>query len=83
MIILIIMIVMGDDNDNNHNASDIANVGACRPERSAALRPISLLRISLLRFVDSIFPGNPLWTCEFHPLEFRFCLSQPPEHPES
>ena len=26
------------------------------------LRPISLLRVSLLRFVDSKLPGNFLWT---------------------
>ena len=28
----------------------------------AALRPISLLTLSLLRLLDSNFPGNPLWT---------------------
>ena len=32
------------------------------------LRPIALLRLSLLRFVDSRIPRNPLWTWEFHPL---------------
>ena len=36
--------------------------------RQPGLRPISLLWLSLLRFVDSEFPGNPLWTWEFHPL---------------
>ena len=33
------------------------------------VRPISLLRLSLLRFVDSQFPGKSLRTCECHPLE--------------
>ena len=40
------------------------------------LRPISVLRLSLLRLLDSNFPGNLLWTWEFHPLELRLCLSQ-------
>ena len=35
-----------------------------RPE--VRVRPISLLRLSLLRFVDSKLLGNSLWTCEFH-----------------
>ena len=26
------------------------------------VRPISLLTLSLLRLLDSNFPGNPLWT---------------------
>ena len=39
-------------------------------------RPISLLRVSLLRFVDSNFPGDVPWTWEFHPLNLRFRLSQ-------
>ena len=47
------------------------------------LRPISLLRLSLLRFVDSRFPGNSLWTWEFHPSTLRFCLSQTLRNPES
>ena len=38
--------------------------------------PISLLRFSLLRLLDSRFPGTPLRAWEFHPLELRFCLSQ-------
>ena len=32
------------------------------------VRPISLLTLSLLTLLDSNFPGNPLWTWEFHPL---------------
>ena len=31
------------------------------------LRPISLLRLSLLRLLDSNFPVNSLWPWEFHP----------------
>ena len=39
------------------------------------LRPISLLTLSLLTLLDSSFPGNPLWTWEFHPFELRLCSS--------
>ena len=31
------------------------------------IRPVSIPRLSLLRFVDSSFPGNSLWTWDFHP----------------
>ena len=47
------------------------------------VRPISLLRLSLLRFVDSNFQGKSLLTWEFHPLDLRFCLSQALWSPES
>ena len=40
------------------------------------VRPISPLRISLLRFIDSRFPGDSLWAWEFHPFNLRLCLSQ-------
>ena len=30
------------------------------------VRPISLLRLSLLRLIDSNFPGDPPWAWEFH-----------------
>ena len=45
------------------------------------LRPISLLRLSLLRLLDSNFPGNYVWTWEFHPLRLRLrlCSSQTSE----
>ena len=39
-------------------------------------RPISLLRLSLLRLLDSNFPGNVLWAWKLHPLELRLYLSQ-------
>ena len=42
---------------------------ACRPadtRKSFDTRPISLLTLSLLTLLDSNFPGNPLWTLEFH-----------------
>ena len=42
------------------------------------VRPISLLRLSLLRFVDSKLPGNSLWTWELHTFKSRFCLSLNP-----
>ena len=32
------------------------------PSRAPSVRPISLLRISLLRLLDSSFPGISLWT---------------------
>ena len=47
------------------------------------VRPISVLRLSLLRFGDSNIPGNPLWTWEFHPSNIRFSLSQTLWNPES
>ena len=40
------------------------------------VRPISLLRLSLLRFADSEIPGDSLWTRQFHHLNLRFCFSQ-------
>ena len=43
------------------------------------LRPISLLRLSLLRFVDSHFLGNSLRTGETPPLKIKILLeSNPP-----
>ena len=69
-------------NDNNNNTSlDLAFARGRRCARQA--RPISLLRISLLRLLDSGFPGNSLWTWEFHPLILRCCLSQTLWNPES
>ena len=50
---------------------------------AAQARPISLLRLSLLRFADSTIPGNSPWRWEFHPLELRFCSSQTLWTPES
>ena len=35
--------------------------------------PFNIIPLTLL---DSHFPGNPLWTWEFHPLELRLCLSR-------
>ena len=45
------------------------------------LRPISLLRLSLLRFADSECPGVSLWTWGFHPLNIRIRLE--PDPPKS
>ena len=36
------------------------------------VRPLSLLRLSLLRFVDSKCHGNSAWTWEFHPLNWDY-----------
>ena len=49
---------------------------ACFADLTARLRPISLLRLSLLRFLDSNFPEKSTWAWESHPLNLRFCLSQ-------
>ena len=42
-----------------------------------------ILAVSLLRLLDSNFPGNSLWAWEFHPLRLRCCLSQSLWNPES
>ena len=58
----------------------------CASRRAAprrVVRPISLLRISLLRLLDSDFLGNSLWTWEFKPLKLRFHLSETLWNPES
>ena len=46
-------------------------------------RPVSLLRLSLQRLLDSNFPGNSPWAWEFHPLRLRFCWNQTLCNPES
>ena len=33
-------------------------------------------KITLLRFLDSNFPGSSLRAWEFHPSKLRFCLGQ-------
>ena len=40
------------------------------------MRPVSLLALSLLTLLDSIFPGTSLWAREVHPIKFRSCLRQ-------
>ena len=42
------------------------------------LRPISLLRLSLLRSLDSKFPGRPLRAWEFPPLRTTTMLESVP-----
>ena len=69
----------------------IHTVGWCRHQRALwgtrlvaprldtprhPIRPVSLLTLSLLRLLDSSFPGSPLWTWEFHPSTLRLCLNQ-------
>ena len=41
-----------------------------RPSGGQA-RPVSILRVSKLRFVDSNSPGSPPWAWEFHPSNFK------------
>ena len=59
---------------------DLANilVRVARGSAKEAIRPISLLRLSLLRFVDSTLPGKSLWTWEFHPLNIKILLESDP-----
>ena len=40
------------------------------------IRPISLVTSSLLRLLDSSFPGDSLWAWKFRPLKLSLCLSQ-------
>ena len=40
------------------------------------VRPISLLTLSPLRWLDSNFPGTSPWVWKFHPLTLILCLSQ-------
>ena len=49
----------------------------CEDPANAA-SPVSELRISKLRFLDSNFPGNSLWAWEFHPLEIQILLESEP-----
>ena len=44
-----------------------------RASEQATLRPVSLLRLSLPRLLDSRFAGNYLWTWKCHPLNSRSC----------
>ena len=57
--------------------------GIPRSQTFFPIRPTSLLRLSLLRCLDSKLLGNPLWAWEFHPLELRLCLSRSLRNPES
>ena len=62
---------------NVHGPPDSQTRVACRRRcanetdtlnpRPGALRPISLLRLSLLRLLESNFPGNSLWAWKFRP----------------
>ena len=47
-------------------------------ETVPGVRAIFLLRLSLLRFLDSNFPGYSLWTWEFHPLNIKIVLESNP-----
>ena len=49
-----------------------------RKAANTLLRPISLLTLSLLRLLDSNFPGNSLWAWEFHPLRIKIMLESNP-----
>ena len=66
------------------SASRVSSWVRAREHRSAsccskAPRPISLLRLSLLRLLDSNFTGNPLVDMRIPPLEIKILLeSNPP-----
>ena len=74
--------INNNNNNNNNRSSNIyiyiyicSDPGPQGRSGLSAVRPISLLRLSLPRFVDSNFPGNSLWAWEFHSSNLRFCLS--------
>ena len=50
-----------DSNDTKNTAAATTAATATSAAATAKVRPISLLRLSLLRLLDSNFPGNPLW----------------------
>ena len=50
-----------------------------KPKRIEPNRFLPVLRLSLLRFVDSKLPGNSPRTWEFHPFTLTFCLSPLPD----
>ena len=70
--------VRGDD----HGDVPVFGRGAIRRQEgdsapaAVGIRPISPLTLSLLRSLDSNFPGNSLRAWECHPLKLRLCLSQ-------
>ena len=46
--------------------------------RIQEVRPITLLRLPLLRFLDSKCLGHSLWTWEFHPFKTKIMLESTP-----
>ena len=53
--------------------------GAAVAHASEAIRPVSLLRLSLLRFVDSKFPGNEFPVgARITPLKLKLLLESNP-----
>ena len=52
-------------------AGALAKLHRCAP---TSLRPISVLTLSLLRLLDSNFPGNPLWTMRIPPPRVNIIL---------
>ena len=58
------------------NPTSDAHVRSAIAARHA--RPISLLRLSLLRLLDSDFPGNSLWAWEFQPFNIKILLESTP-----
>ena len=79
-----------NDNNNDNVGSNNSNVSSwtillllSTEPRSVPVRPISLLRLALLRLLASNFAGSFPWAWEFHPLELGLCLSQALRNPES
>ena len=60
MILLLLIIII---------ALRSSRVDAGQGTRMHAAGPISLLRLSLLRLLNSDFPGNSQWAWEFHPFK--------------
>ena len=86
VVVAIIMIIIIDNlltlmlADCDPGACAAASADVRSQSNSAGVQwwlcPISLLRLSLPRLLDSNFPGISLWAWELHPLKLRFCLSQ-------
>ena len=72
MYIMVIIIIISSSSSSSNSSSSSSS----STRMAAEVCPISLLRLSLLRLLDSSFPGKPRWAWEFHPLNLRFCLSQ-------
>ena len=67
---------MANAGDPRHDEQRIHMILDTAAPAPLSYRPVSLLRLSLLRFVDSQFSGNSLWAWEFHPLKLSFRLSK-------
>ena len=79
-------------NDNSHS-NNIDNDNDCSNDNRnriviviiaiiLVIHPISILTLSLLTLLDSNFPGDPLWTWEFHPFKLTLRSSRTLRNPQ-